>query len=357
MPLRVGIVGCGAIAQAVHIPILTQLPGVQVAALAEPDPEQRRRAQQLSSTATGFESAGALIAQATLDAVVICSPTACHAEHALAAVERGLHVYLEKPLAASLADGVALRDAWRRSGVIGMVGFNYRCNELICRLKEQLRLGRGGPVVAARTTFCAGPGELPAWKQRRESGGGALLDLGSHHVDLLPFLLGQKIRAVRATLWSRRTEDDCALLELELDGGIRVQSLFAFDAAAADRIEIQGERGTLVVERSRSWDAEFSPGSAEGGLLRIPRWLKVIGRIRYPVEKLRSPLHEPSYRLALARFVAAIRGTAESTPSFEDGLACLAVLEAAEESARLDKRVDICDIQRRSQMRESYRGA
>lgn len=351
--LRVGVVGCGAIARAVHLPLLARMPGVSVAALAEPDGAQRVLARRLAPTAAVFEDAGELLGSAPIDAVVICSPTGFHAAHARAALDRRLHVYLEKPLATSLADGILLCDAWRRAGVVGMIGFNYRFNALVGRLRAHVRTGTVGPFVAARTTFCAASAALPAWKQRRQTGGGVLLDLGSHHIDLVRFLLEREIRSVRATIWSRRTEADCALLELELEGGGRVQSLLAFGAAAADRFEIYGERGRLMVDRSVSWDVEYEPervGPA-ARLMRIGRRLGTLGRVRFALDKLRSPLHEASYRMALERFVAAIRGAARCEPNFDDGLTCLAVVEAAERSASCGQEVDVRNILTTGQQR------
>jgi predicted dehydrogenase len=313
--------------------------------LAEPDEAQQVRARRLVPTAAVFEDAGELLGSAPIDAVVICSPTGFHAAHARAALERGLHVYLEKPLAASLADGVLLCEAWHRAEVVGMIGFNYRFNALVGRLRAHVRTGTVGPFVAARTTFCAASAALPAWKQRRHTGGGALLDLGSHHIDLVRFLLEREIRSVRATIWSRRTEADCALLELELEGGGRVQSLLAFGVAAADRIEIYGEHGRLMVDRSRSWDVEYEQHlGPRARLMRIARRLGTLGRARFVLDKLRSPLHEPSYQVALERFVAAIRGAARGEPNFDDGLSSLAVVEAAECSARSGRKIEIRDV-------------
>jgi myo-inositol 2-dehydrogenase/D-chiro-inositol 1-dehydrogenase len=343
--LRVGVVGCGTIARAVHLPLLTRMPRVSVAALADPDDTQRALAHRLAPTAATFADARALFEGAAIDAVVICSPSGLHAAHARAAVQRGLHIYLEKPLATSLAEAVPLRDAWRRAGVVGMMGYNYRFNDLISRLRARVRRGAVGPVVAVRTTFCAPSGRLPSWKQRRETGGGVLLDLASHHIDLIRFLLERKIRRVRAALRSRHTEDDCALLELELEGGAQVQSLFAFGAAPAERIEIHGEAGRLTVDRSASWDVEYEPAGVSPSIRgRIARRISALGRVGFVVEKLRSPLHEPSYRIALEQFVAAIHGSSSCQPDFDDGLTCLAVVEAAARSAECGRVIEMHEL-------------
>ena len=296
---------------------------------------QRGHAHRLAPAAAVFEDAATLFDSGSIDGVIICSPTALHAEHARSAIERGLHVYLEKPLATSLSDGALLRDAWSRAGLVGMLGFNYRYNELFRRLRADIRSGTIGPIVAVRTAFSGGLGELPIWKQRRHTGGGVLLDLGSHHIDLLRFLLEREIRSVRATIWSRRSEEDCAHLELEFEGGSRVQSLLTFGAAASDRIEIHGEQGRLAVNRYASWDVDYEPQhlGLQAHLRGMIGRFSLLRRVRYGAEKLQSPLHEPSYRQVLERFVAAIHGAARGEPNFDDGLTCLAVVAAAERSA------------------------
>ena len=91
-----------------------------------------------------------------------------------------------------------------------------------------------------------------------------------------------------------------------------VQSLLAFGAAALDRIEIHGDRGRASVERGTSWDVDWESAQVGrgAGLAKLGKPLRALGRWRYPLAKLRAPLHEPSYKLSLERFVRALRGGA-----------------------------------------------
>lgn len=333
--LTVGLIGCGRIAQLVHLSLLQRLPGVTLAALAESDPARRAEAAQCAPQAHVFDDAPALIASGAVQAVVICLPSHLHAAAAEAALAAGLPVYLEKPLAATLADGQRVTAVWRQSGRVGMLGYNYRFNALYQALRREVQSGALGPLVAARTQFSTPARGLPDWKQRRATGGGVLLDLGSHHIDLVRYLFGQEVAAVSASLRSTRTEHDNAALHLRLANGVEVQSLFSFTAGDTDRIEVYGEAGQAVVDRYRSWNVERV--LPVGGAARLRQWAqtgRALLRSPYLRLKLTGSRQEPSYKAAFTHFVAAVRGEVAASPDFADGLRALEVIDAAETSAR-----------------------
>ena len=116
-----------------------------------------------------------------------------------------------------------------------------------------------GEPVAAHTVFCAARRELPSWKRRRSSGGGALLDLASHHVDLMRFLFDSEIVDVHASLRSVETEDDTAVVTLRLANGALTTTLVSLAAAEEDRVAVYGTRGGLVFDRYRSSRLAFVP--------------------------------------------------------------------------------------------------
>lgn len=107
--LKVGVIGCGRIAQAVHLRVWRN-----VVALAEPDPESRRQAARLAPGAVAMEDWRELLDRRDVEAVLIAAPNGLHAEMAVAALERGKHVYLEKPLATDLQDVARVVDRIRR---------------------------------------------------------------------------------------------------------------------------------------------------------------------------------------------------------------------------------------------------
>ena len=154
-------------------------------------------------------------------------------------------MYLEKPLARDLVEGEEIVAAWRRSGKVGAIGFNFRFHPLVRAARRELERGRIGSPHTARTTFCAAPRSVPAWKTARATGGGALLDLASHHVDLVPDLLGSYVEEVFATIRSSRNEQDTVTLELRLRGGALVQTF-----VSTRRSRKTGSRSTATPESS-----------------------------------------------------------------------------------------------------------
>ena len=338
-PVRAALVGCGGLGRLVHLPILTRLRDARLVAIADPDAAALAAAAKLAPDAMRFADHQRLLMWGEMDAVLVALPTALHASVAADVLAAGKHLYLEKPIAATLRDGERLVACWRESGRVGVVGFNYRFHPLYTRLRASIADTAIGEVVAIRTVFSAPPGPLPAWKTRRTTGGGALLDVGIHHIDLARFLSGREVRTVAAQLRGVHSEDDRVSLDLELDGGIIVQSLFTLGAVEEDRVEVYGERGKLTVDRHHSLDVEHrgaNAGSSRAARLGFGRrGPSLRGVLSSPVlaQRLRAPMAEPSYRASLANFFATVAGGGRGTPDLLEGLRALEIADAAMRSA------------------------
>ena len=321
-PLRVGVIGCGAIATFVHLRVLRRLRGVRVTALADPAPEARARAGRLVRGAALLTAPDELLARDDVDAVVVAAPSGLHAPLALATLATGRHLYLEKPIATTLEDGCRVAAAAREAGVVAAIGFNWRFQPLVARARVLLSAGVIGDVRAVSTVFCE-PATMPGWKARRSEGGGVLLDLGSHHFDLIRWLLDARVERVEATLASHASEHDSALVTLYLDGGRIASSFFSLRACWAHSLELIGERGVLRIDRStRSL-------SLRGARARTATMAAIAWRARSIVR----PRSEPSWSNALRTFVGKIRGAAVELPTFDDGLRSLEIVVAAERAA------------------------
>ena len=257
-----------------------------------------------------------------------------HAELTVAAARAGKHVYVEKPLATTASEARTVVDVVSQSQVIATVGFNYRHHPAHQRARTLLARGRIGTVRAVQSAFCEPslPETMPEWKRQRVRGR-ALLDLASHHVDLLRWLLEDEVATVDARITSSRTEHDGATLVLTMRGGVRAQMYVSFCAGPADFIEFIGEQGTLRVDRHRVLP--------QLQIARLPRYgvrpawsLPTIGEATVWARRLVQPSYQPSYRRALHAFVQRIGGQAVPMATVEDGERSLAVVLAAEESAR-----------------------
>jgi len=340
--LRVGLVGCGRIAQLVHLPLLMRLPDVELTALAESDPARREEAARRAPRAAVHPTHAELLADPSVEAVLICLPNALHHHAAIDALDAGKHVYLEKPLATDLGDARSVLDVWRRSGLVGMIGFNYRFNPLHQSARRHLERKIVGEIVGARSIFSSAARELPEWKKNRQTGGGVLLDFASHHVDLMRYFFRQEIQQVYAELRSQRSEEDSATLELRLTDSTLVQSFFTTSALDEDRFEFYGTNGKLTFDRHLSRSVEITDAA---------RTMIEVKRLRQACESLarNPPLfgrflgggNEPSFARAVAHFVAAVRGEVKASPDFEDGYRSLAVIAAAEESAGTGRAVRV----------------
>ncbi|MEO1300605.1 MAG: Gfo/Idh/MocA family oxidoreductase, partial [Cyanobacteria bacterium J06636_16] len=291
-------------------------------------------AQRQAPSAVAFADYRVLLERSKVDGVVICLPSALHAEAAIAALDHGKHVYLEKPVAVSTEEAAAVVTAWQQAGVVGMIGFNYRFSPQYIAAKAAIQSGQLGELVSARSVFSYPVGTAPAWKQKRASGGGILLDLALHDIDLARFLFDAEVQTVAAEVRSHRYEDDTAALQFQLTNGVMFQLFTSMSTIDEARWEIYGQSGKLIADRYQETAIQIIPpqrplsrraqlGVSLQAALRRLNWRKII-----------APTLEPSYQGALAAFVEAMQLGQPVRPDFTDGLRALAVIEAAETAAR-----------------------
>jgi myo-inositol 2-dehydrogenase/D-chiro-inositol 1-dehydrogenase len=331
--LRVGLAGCGEIASYAHLRVLRHLGGARLMAVADPSPEARTRAQHIARVPV-HDSTQDLVAREDVDAVVICAPTPLHADLAAAAARAGKHFYLEKPVATNAPDAMRVIDAAAQAGVVGAVGFNRRLHPLYEQAREVLRSGRIGPVRAVQMAFCepTAPTHMPPWKLSRATGGGVLLDLASHHVDSLRWLLDDEVTEATASLSSALSEHDAAVIGLSTSADVEVQGFYSYRAGHSDFLEFLGERGTLRVDRFRPAlglrvRRTRGYGTSRGWLppsRTVAKW-----RLQRPFRRVR----EVSFRRSLEAYGALVAGSPARVASLDDGLRCLDALLEAEASA------------------------
>jgi len=353
---KLGLIGCGSIAQAVHLDILARLPQVELVALAEPNPERRTQAQRRVPSAIALPDYGDLLDNPNIEGVVVCLPSAMHAEVAIAALERGKHVYLEKPVGVNSAEAKAVIAASEKAQVVGMIGFNYRFSPLYQAAKAAIQAGQLGQLVNARAVFSYPPGTSPLWKQKRASGGGILLDLALHDVDIARFLFDAEIETVAAELRSHLYEDDTAALQLGLSNGVMIQIFTSMSTVDEACWEIYGQQGKLTADRYRETHIEITPSHRPSS--RTAQLRTSLGQAMRSLNprKLLAPTLEPSYQRAIAHFVAAIQTGQPVQPNFTDGLKALAIIEAAETSARTGEVVSLAEARSEVSLSSSLSG-
>ena len=281
MRIRFGVIGCGKVAERVALPQLTRCRLTQVTALVD---RNRRAAERLADR---FEISPRLVwsdwtrmlREAEVDAVAVCLPNHLHAQATLAALQAKKHVMVEKPIASRLEDAEAMVAAARRHRRYLMVEQTQRFDP-VHEVAHGLLRRR---VIGALLQICgrighAGPeywaGGKPGWfVDPRRSGGGALMDVGAHMVDLLQWLSGQRIRRVFGQGSRLRkpwpVEDNGSVL-VEFAGG----AIGAVEASWTTRpyevaTVFYGERGTLRTTVGASRTVEVLLGREDGAVRKI----------------------------------------------------------------------------------------
>jgi predicted dehydrogenase len=311
--IRIGIVGCGNLVRQVHLPTLNTLPGVSITALADPFQNSLEACASIAPSARCFPSLEDLLESQSVDAVLVASPSGEHARHANLVLHAQKALYLEKPMAASLEEALSLQPL--QSAAVAMMGFNYRFNPLLRHIAEDLRRQ---PATHIESVFSTPPRPLPTWKSSRATGGGALLDLGAHHLDILTGLFGFDLTVQSATLTSKHSEHDSAALTLQANNGPTIESLFSLCTSDADSF-------TLTSPASRRHFSRYNP-------LSFPLF-PPIQFAAYQWQRLRSPWKEPSFALSLAAWIEAIRRDTPPPVTLADGLRVARLIHDAESLA------------------------
>lgn len=197
-PLRIGILGCGKVVEKYHLPALKRSKAWRLGAACDPSAERRRWLQGAVPGVPVFERSADLLA-APLDAALIATPPATHAELAIEALEAGLHVLVEKPMALSLADAHRMVAAANASGRLLLVGFNRRFHPAYLQLRGQLHRLEPGQLRSVSSNFVFDAGAWGLHMGNEAAGGDVLDDVVCHQADLLSWLLGRQVVRVAAT--------------------------------------------------------------------------------------------------------------------------------------------------------------
>lgn len=334
-PVGIGLVGCGAIAQYAYLQLLPRMRGAILVAAADPDPEARTIARAIAGVAV-HERAEELLARDDVEAVIISAPTRVHAELARSTARAGKHFFVEKPLATTLEDARSVVAEATRADVRAAVGFNRRFHPLYRQARAILARGTIGRVGTVMTAFCEPMATKPlsAWRETRAGGGGVLLDLASHHLDLIRWFLDDEVVEVSATVASRATEEDSSRLRLLLRSGIEVVGAFSYRSGFADFLEFVGERGSLRVDRHRP-TLELRKMRRRRYGIRRARVVPAPEVIGWRATRMVRRVREPSYGRSLGAFVDLLRGRqAGSLATLSDGVRNIEIIVAAEASAR-----------------------
>jgi predicted dehydrogenase len=345
-PIRVGVIGAGAIAVARHLPAFHDCQDAgkaELVAVADPVTANARQAAERFGVPHVFADYQDLL-RLPLDAVSICTPNVYHEPITLAALALGKHVLCEKPLAMTYAGARQMHERAEQASVTTAVNFRYRFIPAAGFVRDLIQGGELGEIYHVYANYFNGGLHDPAtpihWRETRaEAGSGALGDLASHLIDLCRFWIGE-IASVRGHLHTFTTSrplttggtgqvdvDDATSFLIRFAGGAEGMlnaSRCAIGRNNHQRVEIYGTKGALIYEIEK-WDqggtqVQVCLGSAQarhGGFatVNVP-----------PTYLAGHP------QRAMADFIEAIATGGTMTPNFYDGMRCQEVIEAVERS-------------------------
>lgn len=330
MTITWGIIGAGKIVERQMISAIREAGDQRLVAVMRRDVEAARDVAERHGVPRWYTRVEDLVADNEITAVYVASPPYAHLDNTVAAAERGRHVLCEKPMALNPAQAQAMIDVCRANGVQLMIVYYQRYNARHQQIKRLLNAGAIGQVTAVRVNFSdLYPPTPGAWHHDPAiSGGGPLMDLAPHCLDLVRYLCGTvvKVQALVETLASGSPVEDTATLLLRLENGAQAVVTTHWSTAnyAPERfngLEIHGTGGSILAAPISAKDSS--------GTLRV---LTAAGE-----QVLDVPPGGPRPHVALLRdFAAALaQGGLMPIPG-EDGLADMQIIEAALAEKRLE---------------------
>jgi len=185
MPIRVGFVGAGGVANA-HMNLLESLGDVQIIGIVDSD-EHRAEAAAMLHLSRAYPDTAAMLESEKLDAMYVCVPPFAHGESEVLAARKGIHIFVEKPVAVDMESALRTRDEVAASGVINCVGYHWRYQSNTDRAREIL----DGRTIGMVQGYWMGGTPGVGWWRRMELSGGQMVEQTTHIFDLARYLCGE----------------------------------------------------------------------------------------------------------------------------------------------------------------------
>jgi len=335
--IKVGVIGCGGIAQSIHIPGYQRIENVKVVACCDIVESLAKSVAEKFSIPRYYTDYARMLEREELDAVSVCTPNALHKDPTVMALERGVHVLVEKPIAANAEEGAEMVRAARRAGRLLIVGFQERFNPYAQLLRKFAESGDFGWIHYIRAVYMRRRG-VPTWGvflSKALQGGGALIDIGVHALDLAMFihgfkrplnvlgraytLLGRSREAAEANMWGpwdteKFEVDDNAFAVVSMEDG----SFMILEASWASHSKSQGSFNV------------FLRGTRGGAQLDPPEVYMDRNGVAFdmaPVVNIKPDWREQSY-MKMKKFVESIIAEKPLYAPGEEGVVVQSVIDA-----------------------------
>jgi predicted dehydrogenase len=354
-PVRIGLVGAGAIMRLSHAPTIAATPEAELAGVFDPD---SGRADALAAEFGGkaYRELDSMLEARDIDAVIVATPNAHHEEPVVAAARRGRHVFCEKPLAIDIASARRMVDACAQAGVVLQVGFNQRFWTQVQIAKALLDSGFIGKVHQMRSVYSEKSTAYPAATRYRYdlalSGGATIIDLTIHRIDLARHLVGD-VSAVSAELansaMAEKVDDNVWLMARFAGGARGCLTSNRYSPNIGDGTDLWGTEGTIHIASETLTPFHAAPLAVytERGAADLP---DVLREAHYPDAWWKSfdggwitvkPPRRSPYLAQMKAFCDSIRHGAPVAVTGVDGLRAQEVVQAAYLSQQDARWVDL----------------
>jgi predicted dehydrogenase len=329
--LKIGVIGCGSIAQNRHLPEYATNAQVEIVAVCDINEERAKKTAEKYG-ATAYTSYEELVKSGTVDAVSVCTPNYLHAPISIAALEAGLHVLCEKPMAIAQKEAEDMIAAANASGKKLMIAHNQRFVASHQKAKQLIESGEIGKIYSFRTAFGhPGPegwsvdGKESWFFQKEKAFIGAMGDLGVHKTDLLRYVLGEEITEVGAFIETSAKSfadvDDTAVCVLKTESGVigTLAASWSYVGKEDNSTIIYGEKAILRLEDDPTYSlvAQYANGQV----------------VKYELGKIQSnESGGQSSSHVVDHFVECVVEDKQPLITGEEGMKSLAVILAALES-------------------------
>jgi predicted dehydrogenase len=334
--VRIGIVGTGIGSQ--HARSLAKCPDAQIAAICDINKDRGAKFATEFSVPTIYTDYNEMVASDAIDAVIVATPNSFHEPIAVAAFEAGKHVMCEKPLAMNAIEGARMVEAGKKSGKLFMMGFNNRFRGDSQLLKKYIENGDLGEIYYAKTGWVRRKclHWMSGWfADKALAGGGPLIDIGVHVLDLTLWLMGNpKPVSVMGSSYSKLGPD------IYKKRGL----VYNVEDLAAGFIKL--ENGATVIMEA-SWESHVEKEriytqlvGTKGGADLEP--LKIYTDQHGSAVDIQPQFENlPGHEMEIKHFVSCVKGDCECISTGEHGLHIMQILDAIYESAKTGKSVDI----------------
>ena len=337
MKIKWGVIGCGGIADRRTLPGMMLSDNAELIAVMDANKAAAEACQEKYNAKYAFDNIEELLAIDEIQAVYIASPVFCHKEQAYAAADAGKDILIEKPVGLTSEEAEEIAEYCDKRGVKLGVGFMMRFHAYHQKMKEIVQSGKIGEVVSARAQLtCWYPEMENCWRQDMKlSGGGAMMDMGVHCVDLIRFITGMDVKEAAGLVGNQvfnYSVEDAGGVIMRLENGAvaYVDANFNIpDAAAKCKIEFYGTKGSIFAQGTIS--------QVEGGEIEV---LCADSSLGYDANQNREDVAPMEidvefgnmYTKEITEFGKAVAGERDIPVSAADAIASQKVIEAAYKS-------------------------